>query len=284
MVKDDAALTAAAARTPVAAPSGMQLLDEMELDGASVGGLHIAKRERTATLTAQSASAAAAPKKPRAKDEEEVIVDPEEDGKDKEKSARKKNGGSGKKSDANILKMVTKMTLMHARELANLKAAVYHVILFKADLAKEILTTAKDVTTSFFTQMTSASPTEKKELLSPHIYVWLALMSMFKLEDPVQNHWQATKKDAKDIMELHKDVTPVKAMRMAVGQVCRVFRISKCYDKTMMRMEVMTTGHAMQAQEFLAKHLVVNAGGIRKYGSAPKGDLERRLERAINDE
>eukprot|EP00929_Paragymnodinium_shiwhaense_P092454 TRINITY_DN5237_c0_g2_i1.p1 TRINITY_DN5237_c0_g2~~TRINITY_DN5237_c0_g2_i1.p1 ORF type:complete len:332 (+),score=97.36 TRINITY_DN5237_c0_g2_i1:121-1116(+) len=282
MAKDDAALTAAAARTPVAAANGMQSLDDMDLDGASVGGLLITKRERTATMTTQSASSAAAPKKAKAKDAEET-VELEEDDKGKEKSSRKRGGG-GKKVDGNILKLVAKMTLMHSRELAHLKAAVIHVILFKADLAKEILTTAKDVTTSFFTQMSTASPTEKKELLSPHIYLWLALMSMYKLEDPVQRHWQALKKDAKVIMETDKETTPVRAMRMAVGELCRVFRINKCYDKTMMRMEVATTGHAVQAQEFLVKHMVVNAGGVRKYGSAPKGDMERRLERAINDE
>eukprot|EP00929_Paragymnodinium_shiwhaense_P095827 TRINITY_DN5713_c1_g2_i1.p2 TRINITY_DN5713_c1_g2~~TRINITY_DN5713_c1_g2_i1.p2 ORF type:complete len:287 (-),score=62.78 TRINITY_DN5713_c1_g2_i1:1183-2043(-) len=184
----------------------------------------------------------------------------------------------------------SKLTLQTAREVSFLRGGLVKTMLFKREGgAEEIVALSKETTTAFFEKVSNTEgKVEKAKLLTAHVYVWLELLAWMEksLENKgeVSAHWEKLKADATLLFEECPMVAGDKelALRLAVAEVVPVIRFKTCFEEGMSRIEIRTEGHAKPVQKVLLHHLMRKAGGVIKAGSAPKSDLERKLQKLVH--
>eukprot|EP00929_Paragymnodinium_shiwhaense_P075176 TRINITY_DN3842_c1_g1_i1.p2 TRINITY_DN3842_c1_g1~~TRINITY_DN3842_c1_g1_i1.p2 ORF type:complete len:288 (+),score=66.45 TRINITY_DN3842_c1_g1_i1:195-1058(+) len=201
-----------------------------------------------------------------------------------------KAGKVGKDVAKEMTVLSSRLALQTAREVSLLRSGLLRAMVFKREGgAEEIVALSKATTTAFFEKVTSTEgKLAKAKLLTAHVYVWLGLLAWMEKniesKETVQAHWEALKADATLLFEECPMVSGDKelALRLAVAEVVPVIRFKTCFEEGMSRVEIRTEGHAKPVQKVLLHHLMQKAGGVLKVGSAPKSDLERRLEKLVH--
>eukprot|EP00929_Paragymnodinium_shiwhaense_P072311 TRINITY_DN36710_c0_g1_i1.p2 TRINITY_DN36710_c0_g1~~TRINITY_DN36710_c0_g1_i1.p2 ORF type:complete len:257 (-),score=100.89 TRINITY_DN36710_c0_g1_i1:848-1618(-) len=211
--------------------------------------------------------------------------------KKKKKGEKKEAGGSdgeevaakveNPKNNKGQLAMVTKLVLQLARQQATLEGALVTTILFTKDNMQELMTKAKDTTTSFFDKTKELGEGARQQLLSPHIFLWLEFLSHFQQHPEVRAHWSALLTQQKEYKEKWNLVDEV-ALRVAVGNAVRLFRLNRTYNPKKMKLQMaLTEETALGVGRLFQRILVTEAEGEIKFGTAPKGDMERKLEKFV---
>eukprot|EP00929_Paragymnodinium_shiwhaense_P072944 TRINITY_DN37042_c0_g1_i1.p2 TRINITY_DN37042_c0_g1~~TRINITY_DN37042_c0_g1_i1.p2 ORF type:complete len:269 (+),score=109.39 TRINITY_DN37042_c0_g1_i1:107-913(+) len=268
-------------------------MSAMDIDAAAAAGL---KR------SAQTIGSVAA----------KVAKTDQADAKDKDKKGGKKGAhkkGEGKGSEnkeftgdqmQTITVILGKLALTDSREIATLRSVVIKTMLIKKDKVEHICNALKQVNKDYTATVKGLTPSQRSEWSSPHVFIWLELVSLIiketkeHKEEPKQKSVHTQLLDHLD--KLRKQVTDMKShdidkddsglMRTVVAQHIKMAKLSTCWDPSRMKLEVAAdvgTEHAMQAAQSVLMFFEGTADGVLKSGAAPKGDLERRLATLLDN-
>eukprot|EP00929_Paragymnodinium_shiwhaense_P072313 TRINITY_DN36710_c0_g4_i1.p2 TRINITY_DN36710_c0_g4~~TRINITY_DN36710_c0_g4_i1.p2 ORF type:complete len:259 (-),score=95.10 TRINITY_DN36710_c0_g4_i1:540-1316(-) len=247
------------------ASSASAAAGEDSVMGAAAAGLAI---KRNVSMRAE---AGAETKKKKKGDKVEAV------GSDGEEVVKAENPRSNKGQ----LAMVTKLVLQLARQQATLEGTLVTTILFTKDNMQELINKAKDTTTSFFDKTKEMGADARQQLLSPHIFLWFEFLSHFQQHPEVRAHWSFLLAQQKEYKEKWNLVDEV-ALRVAVGNAVRFFRLNRTYNPKKMKLQMAITEEtALGVGRLIQRILVTEAEGELKFGTAPKGDLERKLEKFV---
>eukprot|EP00929_Paragymnodinium_shiwhaense_P119811 TRINITY_DN91711_c0_g1_i1.p2 TRINITY_DN91711_c0_g1~~TRINITY_DN91711_c0_g1_i1.p2 ORF type:complete len:261 (+),score=80.75 TRINITY_DN91711_c0_g1_i1:74-856(+) len=219
----------------------------------------------------------------------------------------RKGNGKGKNreiSDADI-KSITlvlgKLTLVNSRELAMIKSAVVKTMLFNKEKAGHIVATLKQINKDYTSTVKSLSPSERSNWSSPHVFIWLELVTL--MIKATQDHNDQHKlKQIKEVLKNHlKEVNELAAnelktstagkdlqthTRNSVALMIKTAKLSTCWDPARMKLELSADAsytHAVGAMHAVLDYFKEAADGALKSGAAPKGDLERRLSALLDN-
>ena len=205
---------------------------------------------------------------------------------------------SSDRKQIKVLKMMViaigALSLTLARELAIVRSILVSVTLALNSLTS-IADSVKTATTRYAAQLKNTPASDKAEMPSPHIVAWGALLEdepISKLQ-PVIDHILDIQTQAKPIhdaavtqLDTPPDEEAAKIMlsrekAKIIAKILFVRRVVKCYDPAKCRVELACKegSSASLAKTAIMQHLEVNCKGQVKPGQAPKGKLERRIEK-----
>eukprot|EP00929_Paragymnodinium_shiwhaense_P030401 TRINITY_DN17239_c0_g1_i1.p2 TRINITY_DN17239_c0_g1~~TRINITY_DN17239_c0_g1_i1.p2 ORF type:complete len:279 (-),score=120.03 TRINITY_DN17239_c0_g1_i1:389-1225(-) len=222
-----------------------------------------------------------------------------------------KSGGGKKfsKDDKQFIQLVmniAKLTVSTAREVSMLKAVVLTVTLFdREEAGGEFCARMKKVGEDYNNMTKTMTNHAKQELGSPHVFAWLeavkflqekhngsggeaaVLQAIKAYQLMVQDKIQLRIKDHKDFEQLAGD-EKIRYnqiyLREETARHCKCYRNVKCWNPKQSRLEFhMQDPEPSAVANYLVKWLVKEAGGIRKHSQAPRGDLERKIVRAMQE-
>eukprot|EP00929_Paragymnodinium_shiwhaense_P040421 TRINITY_DN21107_c0_g2_i1.p2 TRINITY_DN21107_c0_g2~~TRINITY_DN21107_c0_g2_i1.p2 ORF type:complete len:287 (-),score=103.11 TRINITY_DN21107_c0_g2_i1:257-1117(-) len=219
------------------------------------------------------------------------------------KAGGKGSGKAGKaaavvfdKNYANLVQQVAKLSLTNSRDLALVKSVVVQTIIFQRNTkAGKVAEVVKNVTEDYFSTTRKMGQQERAKLGSPHVFAWLEALDFLlrtaketgdtKLVELIQTHTGTT-------MEKAQANTPVSSTdeaekqalyREEVQKVCKVFKIQKCWNPELARMEIVLAPQLMDTlYTALVDFLKVHAKAEVKLSQAPKTDTERKVGKALD--
>eukprot|EP00929_Paragymnodinium_shiwhaense_P119968 TRINITY_DN9187_c0_g1_i3.p2 TRINITY_DN9187_c0_g1~~TRINITY_DN9187_c0_g1_i3.p2 ORF type:complete len:275 (+),score=85.77 TRINITY_DN9187_c0_g1_i3:92-826(+) len=218
------------------------------------------------------------------------------------KSGRgKSEGGKGSTADqastqsmVKLVKDIGRLAVTTSREVAHLKSAVVTVLLFSREEGKpgaKMFASVKDVTAAYM-ETTRALPVERRrEYVSPHIFVWRDFLENYKgtAQDKatgvaIEKYLQVVVAESKELATSLVPQDEAWAQRLILSAHLEIFKINKCFDPKLARMEF-AARNQVSCELF---NLVLNdmkknkdlAVQVRT-GAAPKGDLERRVSAQV---
>ena len=224
-------------------------------------------------------------------------------GKGKSKSSQQEreedSDNTSNKALVRIITLIGKLSLGTARETAMIKSAILQVCLFDKQPTNKALPkleeAAKAATAAYAAKAKTLSQPEKATFGSPHIFAWaefckstLMAAQMLKLAQPaatIEAHiLDIETKAAKLVADTNGKMELAAAAREETQNQVKVFRIQKCWNKELARLEMNTTygTTAEKAGDAILTVLKSAYGGVMKKSQAPKSDLERRLQAWID--
>eukprot|EP00929_Paragymnodinium_shiwhaense_P056382 TRINITY_DN28218_c0_g1_i17.p2 TRINITY_DN28218_c0_g1~~TRINITY_DN28218_c0_g1_i17.p2 ORF type:complete len:237 (-),score=76.04 TRINITY_DN28218_c0_g1_i17:188-898(-) len=197
------------------------------------------------------------------------------------KGGKSSSSRGGKKADVDELVMqMAKLTLSNARKTATLEACVLQCVLF--DKEDVIATTAKQTAQDYGKMVKELEPKEREKCGGPHLYIW---------HECVRALATAGKKVAEDYLketknEAEKHVEPESlpaAMRDIYAENLKAFRVVKTWNPAVVRLEVGVEKNTKEDKvvKALISYLCEKAKGVKKTGTAPKSDAERKVQRML---
>eukprot|EP00929_Paragymnodinium_shiwhaense_P057845 TRINITY_DN28973_c0_g2_i1.p2 TRINITY_DN28973_c0_g2~~TRINITY_DN28973_c0_g2_i1.p2 ORF type:complete len:293 (+),score=98.02 TRINITY_DN28973_c0_g2_i1:71-949(+) len=226
-------------------------------------------------------------------------------------AAKKERGGTTKQTDPEVVSLVcsvARLSLTSSREIATIKSAILAVNIFQRETLPmgPLADKVKAVTEDYHEAAKRAAPNEKQAMGSPHVYAWLEAVGFLTqtLKD-IQNKTEMEKRleqllqqqDTK-LMQVADEAVKAKpnvtepaeqnkikqeAIREAVASYCRVFRVMKCWNPKMARLEMHITGpEGSEMCGLLMGFMDKYAAGMTKVGQAPRSDTERRISKALD--
>eukprot|EP00929_Paragymnodinium_shiwhaense_P007006 TRINITY_DN110965_c0_g1_i1.p1 TRINITY_DN110965_c0_g1~~TRINITY_DN110965_c0_g1_i1.p1 ORF type:complete len:239 (+),score=41.50 TRINITY_DN110965_c0_g1_i1:149-865(+) len=186
---------------------------------------------------------------------------------------------------AQIVETMGKLVLTNTRELAQVSSACIVTLTSDKDAAKELLQVLKDCQVAYFENSKSMKPEQRRELLSPHLYVWQELCRWMHEKDP----------GAKELIQEHNRVLGLRmaelegaglpkerAKLLAIQEVVKVCRMSKCYDVQRHKLQFTTLEHARPVLQRFCTLAVTSMKANMTAGTAPRSATERQLQQLIN--
>lgn len=172
-----------------------------------------------------------------------------------------------------LLDLVAKLSLANALSSRVLKSIVLDVM--HVPITNEIVQAMMTATKNFAEAHRPASKEERDKMGMPHHHAWNAMLEKIAAEAPLGIESRAIK----DYSDFVKN-DPVKICTAQVRHV----RVCKCYDKTMKKLEVNCfPGSQSYLLWQVLKDYLKGKGCKELPGIAPMGDLERRIQKAIDD-
>eukprot|EP00929_Paragymnodinium_shiwhaense_P101855 TRINITY_DN65042_c0_g1_i1.p2 TRINITY_DN65042_c0_g1~~TRINITY_DN65042_c0_g1_i1.p2 ORF type:complete len:315 (+),score=81.34 TRINITY_DN65042_c0_g1_i1:71-1015(+) len=205
-----------------------------------------------------------------------------------------KGGGRADKGEKEIIKQLAKLSLLNARQVAALSSAVICTVVFKKnEIGEGLVKRLKDVTMAYSLQVKEMKPELKASFSAPHIFVWSALLTYAKehFKDNAEL-LQAVDKHNTEVTEAVKrsgykveQQDELKAYRRKlIGLQVKICRVARCWATDLAKLELTTDNQstAHQVQVHLVKSFEKHMQGSVKQGMAPRGDVERRIQRYID--
>jgi hypothetical protein len=193
---------------------------------------------------------------------------------------RREDGQSARQGDtdeekmAALLSIVAKLCLANALSCRVLKSVVLDVM--HVPIGHKAASSALEATRAYAVAHKPATPAVRASMGMPHHHAWEALLSWVQEDKPSA----ADSKTLADYCEFVKK-DPVKTLTMQVRHV----RIAKCFNKDMKKLEVNTQQDSRSYLVWqIMKAKLISAGCKELAGIAPPGDLERRIQKALDDE
>ena len=249
----------------------------MGLPVSTEGAVRAAVRSRTDTAEAVAGASAPAAKAARAK------------------RAEASQDSKGETKLMALIVLVAKLALGSAREVAMIKSIVLIVFTFEKAAVQAMVDGIKMTTTQYTAAVKQLPQGQKGSLGSPHLFVFdtfiqsikglCASLHMETLLPPILRYEEEINKK---VAQLEADGTPgdkAAWKRMAVQSQVRVFRVIRCWNQDLLRVEANFVDGvpALSAFEAAMTLLTKVAKGSRKTSQAPKGDLERKISKALDD-
>jgi hypothetical protein len=202
-----------------------------------------------------------------------------------------------------LIQCMGQLTLANARQVSTLRSILVSVCLFDKESSKDLVTIYRKVTQDYNRMHKEYSPQEKQDSCSVHIYLWLEFLGSPGLKDSesVKLHLQelaalsaaksAEMKAAFDLLQASREESK-RALwteppagwlaRESVAEHIKIFRLSKCFNKNLLRLELSATSVSGKSVAASLLHLLCTQyKGQVKHGKAPKGKLERKLEKSL---
>eukprot|EP00929_Paragymnodinium_shiwhaense_P040416 TRINITY_DN21107_c0_g1_i1.p1 TRINITY_DN21107_c0_g1~~TRINITY_DN21107_c0_g1_i1.p1 ORF type:complete len:288 (-),score=110.47 TRINITY_DN21107_c0_g1_i1:355-1218(-) len=222
-------------------------------------------------------------------------------------SAGGKKAGKGKggkaaafpfdKGYTTLVQQVARLSLANSRELALVKSVVVQTVLFSRDTkAGKVAETVKKTTEDHFAATKKINQQEKSLLGSPHVFAWLEALDFWLGVCKQVNNEPLRKLIEAHIGEMMEKATAAlpadkqddqalkqKLYRDEVQKVCKVFKVIKCWNPEMARMEITPSPGLMTTLypaliDFMTEHAKANV----KTSQAPKTDTERKIGKALD--
>eukprot|EP00929_Paragymnodinium_shiwhaense_P036518 TRINITY_DN19564_c0_g1_i1.p2 TRINITY_DN19564_c0_g1~~TRINITY_DN19564_c0_g1_i1.p2 ORF type:complete len:267 (-),score=76.89 TRINITY_DN19564_c0_g1_i1:1150-1950(-) len=210
-----------------------------------------------------------------------------------------------------VVKLLAKLSLTTARDVALLKSATMSVCLFRHEMAPTVVNTMKETSNGYHQRVKQLSPKQQQQECGPHVYVWLALCEMLMQTDEknkaaVLAHQRAIELEVEEMVadkkEAEKEAREAagksgkamvdmeveeesemkeRMMKECVERVVPLVRLATAFDKNLMKVEGIAVEHALPVMKGLFRLLCVQAKGQMKHSVAPRGDLERKLAKYL---
>ena len=213
----------------------------------------------------------------------------------KAKGKQDRSDRKGESEFQHLLILVSRLALSLEREVSLVKSIVLQVILLRKESIAELIASVKEAMAAFNKAVKDCRTSEERALLgSPHVLVWLEAMQWFKTQSglkmqelsPAANRYlDKLEVSAKERMEA-ADVVPAdqalalqNARKQEVVSSVRVFRLLRCWNPDLMRLEVNTVSDKEASRAFTAMLMMLSkhAGADIRQGQAPRGDLSRKI-------
>jgi hypothetical protein len=198
---------------------------------------------------------------------------------------------------------IGELSLVNARELATLKSILVSVCLFSRKVSDKMQDTYKQVTKDYTATCKTLGPEEKASFASVHAFLWLEFLSWDTLKDStlvaahlaelntLANAQSAVLLSSHTMLQSELPEAERKEfqqpdqgslLRAAVEETVKVFRLSRCWNPSLLRLEVCATTACSQSVVAAMLGLLCSKyGGRIKHGKAPKGKLERKIEKHL---
>ena len=198
------------------------------------------------------------------------------------KKAEEKADNAAVRRLALITASIAQLLLTVSRELALVKSCVVSVMLFdpsKGTLSPEV----KSATTEYAKYLSGLNPEEKSAAASPHLTAWEAAADNMMHLAEVKAHLADLAAAAKEIAgdpEAPDHLNKIcEAKKFILARDIKIFRIQKCWNPALVRLECMaladTSSHVAMAA--IMADLKKTSAGVMKPGQAPRGKLERKI-------
>ena len=200
------------------------------------------------------------------------------DGKDKDKGSKRARQGDRGDSEAEamraLLTQVAKLSLANALSARVMRSIVLDVMHVPASSA--VITAIMAATRAFAEAHRPASAQERLGMGMPHHHAWNALIETVKRDAPSG----AFECKAIEDYSAFVKTDPVTILTKQV----RYVRVTKCYDKTMKKLEVNCYPDCQSYKLWQVIKAFLLKGGCKELpGLAPPGDLERRIQKALDE-
>eukprot|EP00929_Paragymnodinium_shiwhaense_P004237 TRINITY_DN10501_c0_g2_i2.p2 TRINITY_DN10501_c0_g2~~TRINITY_DN10501_c0_g2_i2.p2 ORF type:complete len:235 (-),score=76.16 TRINITY_DN10501_c0_g2_i2:852-1556(-) len=185
------------------------------------------------------------------------------------------------KATRKLLQMVAKLALSSALQVRVLKSIALDVFLVKEDgwLVKGL----KEATTAYAEQADKIGKEQRVQAIGmPHLHAWNKLLSMCK--DVGAKNEQAQK-----IIDQYKElVGGLVSQGQGIWDIlhthCRYCRVQPCWAKNMKRLEVNIVCNSPAAPVWeIMKVVLKENGASERRGMAPPGNLEEKIQKAIDE-
>ena len=189
--------------------------------------------------------------------------------------AQRKRPRTGETDDntQQLLKLVAKLSLANALAARVLRSIILDVMHIPA--TSDIVVSILEATRAYAAAHRPASAEARQAMGMPHHHAWNAMLERVKKDAPAGP-------ECKAITE-YSDYIKTNPVLLLTTQV-RYVRITKCYDKAMKKLEVNChpDSQSWAVWQVIKKYLL--AKGCKELpGVAPQGDLERRIQKAIDE-
>eukprot|EP00929_Paragymnodinium_shiwhaense_P072226 TRINITY_DN36657_c0_g1_i1.p1 TRINITY_DN36657_c0_g1~~TRINITY_DN36657_c0_g1_i1.p1 ORF type:complete len:212 (+),score=53.92 TRINITY_DN36657_c0_g1_i1:171-806(+) len=183
-----------------------------------------------------------------------------------EKKSKAGNKAPALKKDTDLGTMiaaVSRLALSNARDVAMVSSAVLVTVTFSKEKGEQLINLVKEVQRLCFQKSKESSPTERADMLSPHLYVWpecvrfLSLKCSEESKALIQEHNVQLKK-RQDFLGTAAKMSTEKALLTAIGEVVKVVRMSKCYDPTKWKFQIHVEGHPEPVAKALLDYMLVH--------------------------
>eukprot|EP00929_Paragymnodinium_shiwhaense_P108708 TRINITY_DN75037_c0_g1_i1.p2 TRINITY_DN75037_c0_g1~~TRINITY_DN75037_c0_g1_i1.p2 ORF type:complete len:302 (+),score=35.59 TRINITY_DN75037_c0_g1_i1:91-906(+) len=206
------------------------------------------------------------------------------------------NGASRRRGADNtdVTFMLAKLALSHARQIATLNSILISTLIFqKEGVGSELCEAVKSVTTRYPEQTKEMNAEKRAAFPPPRAFVWLALCNLVKDQASTMDHedgknWARCIDD--HVADLHSTLTGVTENKeillgKAITEQVAVCRILRTWNSATAKLEVHTLSNttAQLAFDKMKKYLAVATKGQLKTGTAPRGDLERKVQTFLDN-
>jgi hypothetical protein len=266
----------------------------MAMKGLGLPEAEPGKRGRTQS-SAAAAQADNPPKKTKEKGEKEK--GDKDKVEEKGKPFRKARKDDSRSYFEALLMQVIKFTLINSKDIREIKSALVEVMLFNIEdddsVGYKVQEQVKAATAAYSAHAKTLTPSQRASHYPPHIFAWHALATAATTVATETNHpalvelkqyFKVVSEKAKTVKEEKdfKDKTMEVAVREVYLRFVKIAKVNKCWAQSLNKVELCAMDEAMPAATAILQVLNAHAKGQYKRGSAPRGDLERRLMLALS--
>lgn len=196
------------------------------------------------------------------------------------------------------MQQLANLTLKNIKDIAALQAACVQTMVFSSetDLGKKMADKTKSCIAGFMEAQKKAKGPDRDALLSPHVWVWIGMWQVASeccetnRRDKVAQELSRALAECDDLIkaaaQVRKEEYGIKeelAVCVSIVEKVSHFKILKCFDKGRIKLEARAEeGESLKVIKLVFRLLEQQCGGNRKYGTAPRGPLERLVAQFSN--
>eukprot|EP00929_Paragymnodinium_shiwhaense_P088533 TRINITY_DN48859_c0_g1_i1.p1 TRINITY_DN48859_c0_g1~~TRINITY_DN48859_c0_g1_i1.p1 ORF type:complete len:220 (+),score=56.66 TRINITY_DN48859_c0_g1_i1:119-778(+) len=187
-------------------------------------------------------------------------------------------GKTDEAMDNELLAQVAQLTLATAASVNTVRATTIDVYLVSRDT--QVITDMKTAEKRYNESTKSMTPQQRAVAGPPHIMMWeqMCLSTVNGAGELPKNHIEDL---ANQITQINERAGKIEF----VAESVKMCRVSPCFDKKMAKLEVSCKpgSQAAMAWEQMKKILKVKFAAQPRYGTQPRGDLERRIVTTLGE-
>ena len=174
-----------------------------------------------------------------------------------------------------LLDNVAKLSLASALSARVVRSIVLDGM--QAPIAEPIISEMTTATKAYADAHRPATRKQRAKMGMPHRHAWNAMLAQIVKEALPQGAELKAIKDYSDFVKQSPDPAALLTLQVRYERVC------KCYDKTMKKLEVNCFPNSQSYILWQLIKLYLITGCRELPGVAPMGDLERRIQKAIDE-
>ena len=186
-------------------------------------------------------------------------------------AAAKKIAAGTEELLAQILKLVAALTLKNSLEIRELQAATFLMVFCQTD--NPYIAEARRTSKQYADACKAAAEGKGvKPVGEPHVHVWANLTAMAATDEHLTP-------EERNLITTHRAAAADPDALVHVVHVCKV---RKAFRDTNKKLFLATAPEAKQLTTIMVKAICA-AGGVQKYGQAPRSGGERKLQTLMDE-